>query len=86
MQLQNHHLYPSRRSAILARNMVAASQPLVVRAGLKMCYMGANAVDAALATAITLTLIEPKGCGSGLMMLYRVCLTAPPQTPHKSLL
>ena len=65
MKVQNHHAYPSRRSAVIARNMVATSQPLAVQAGLKMFHMGGNAVDAALATAITLTLVEPTGCGLG---------------------
>ena len=65
MKVQNHHRYPSRRSAVVARNMVATSQPLAVQAGLKMFHMGGNAVDAALATAITLTLVEPTGCGLG---------------------
>ena len=75
---------PSRRSAVVARNMVAASQPLAVKAGLKMFYMDGDAVDVDLATAITLTPIETKGC-LRLMMLDRVCLTAPPQSSHKFL-
>ncbi len=65
MEIQNHHHYPSRRSAVIARNLVAASQPLAVQAGLKMLSQGGNAVDAAIATAITLTLVEPTGCGLG---------------------
>ena len=65
MKILNHHNYPSRRSAVVARNMVASSQPLAVQAGLKMYHKGGNAVDAALATAITLTLVEPTGCGLG---------------------
>ncbi len=65
MKVQNHHQYPSRRSAVIARNMVATSQPLAVQAGLKMFHRGGNAVDAAIATAITLTLVEPTGCGLG---------------------
>ena len=65
MKVQNHHAYPSRRSAVVARNMVDTSQPLAVQAGLKMFHMGGNEVDAAMATAITLTLVEPTGCGLG---------------------
>jgi gamma-glutamyltranspeptidase/glutathione hydrolase len=57
--------YPSRRSPVLARNVVAASQPLATQAGLRMLESGGNAVDAALAAAITLTVVEPTGNGIG---------------------
>jgi len=63
--------YPSRRSPILARNVVATSQPLATQAGIAMLRAGGNAIDAALATAITLTLVEPcsNGLGSDLFAL-----------------
>ena len=51
--------YASRRMPIFAENMVATSQPLAAQAGLRMLQDGGNAVDAALATAITLTVVEP---------------------------
>jgi gamma-glutamyltranspeptidase/glutathione hydrolase len=56
--------YPSRRQPIMARNVVATSQPLATQAGIAMLHGGGNAVDAALATAIALTLCEP--CSNGL--------------------
>jgi gamma-glutamyltranspeptidase/glutathione hydrolase len=56
--------YPSRRMPVLARNCVATSQPLAAQAGLSMLQKGGNAIDAALATAITLTVVEP--CNNGL--------------------
>ena len=57
--------YPSQRMPILARNVVAASQPLAAQAGLRMLMKGGNAVDAALATAIALTVLEPTSNGIG---------------------
>jgi gamma-glutamyltranspeptidase / glutathione hydrolase len=56
--------YPSRRQPILARNVVATSQPLATQAGIAALRAGGNALDAALATAITLTVVEP--CSNGL--------------------
>ena len=57
--------YPSRRIPLLAKNVVASSQPLACQAGLQMLKIGGNAVDAALATAITLTVVEPVNNGIG---------------------
>lgn len=51
--------YPSQRMPVFARNVVAASQALAAHAGLKMMLTGGNAVGAVLATAITLTVVEP---------------------------
>src|SRR5215469_10670358 len=57
--------YPSQRMPVLARNAVATSQPLAAQAGLAMLLKGGNAIDAALAAAITLTVVEPTGNGIG---------------------
>jgi gamma-glutamyltranspeptidase/glutathione hydrolase len=57
--------YPSQRMPVLARNMVSTSQPLAAQAGLRMLLKGGNAVDAILATAITLTIVEPTSNGIG---------------------
>ncbi len=57
--------YPSNRSPVFAKNMVATSQPLAVQAGINAMKAGGNAIDAAVATAITLTIVEPNNNGIG---------------------
>jgi gamma-glutamyltranspeptidase/glutathione hydrolase len=57
--------YASQRMPLLAKNVVATSQPLAAQAGLQALANGGNAVDAALAAAITLTVVEPTSNGIG---------------------
>ena len=57
--------YASGRSPICASNVVATSQPLATQAGLDALRRGGNAIDAALAAAITLTVVEPNNNGVG---------------------
>jgi gamma-glutamyltranspeptidase/glutathione hydrolase len=54
------------RSEVMGRNgMVSTSQPLAAQAGLDILRKGGNAVDAAVATAAVLNLIEPMNVGMG---------------------
>ena len=57
--------YAWPRKPVLAQNVVATSQPLAAQAGLRMLLDGGSAVDAIVATAITLTLVEPVSNGIG---------------------
>jgi gamma-glutamyltranspeptidase/glutathione hydrolase len=57
--------YPTIRSPLMARNVVATSQVLASQAGLRMLQQGGNAVDAAIAAAAALTIVEPVSNGLG---------------------
>jgi gamma-glutamyltranspeptidase/glutathione hydrolase len=57
--------HPSQRMPVCARRVVATSQPLATQAGLEALRDGGTAVDAALCSAITLTVVEPVSNGLG---------------------
>ena len=58
--------YPSIRHVQYARyGMAATSQPLAAQAGLEILKKGGNAVDAAIAVASCLTVVEPTSNGIG---------------------
>ena len=57
--------YTSTRLPLFARNVVATSHPLGAQAGLRMMLKGGNAVDAAIAAAAVMTIVEPVSNGLG---------------------
>ena len=62
-----------RSPAMGLRGVVATSQPLAANAGLDILKRGGNAIDAAIATAAVLTLVEPMSTslgGDAFIMVY----------------
>lgn len=58
--------YSSGRRVVMGQRFAAAtSQPLATLAGMEMFWAGGNAVDAAVAMAIALTVVEPTSNGIG---------------------
>ena len=58
--------YPSRRNVVYGKKgMVATGNPLAAQVGLEILKKGGNAIDAAIATAVTLTVVEPTSNGIG---------------------
>jgi gamma-glutamyltranspeptidase / glutathione hydrolase len=66
MQNLTTYPYPSGRRVVMGQRFAAAtSQPLATLAAMEMFWAGGNAVDAAVAMAIALTVVEPTSNGIG---------------------
>ena len=62
----NYYPLPSQRMVVYgSKGMVCTSQSLAAQAGLEILKRGGNAVDAAVATAAALTVVEPTSNGIG---------------------
>jgi gamma-glutamyltranspeptidase/glutathione hydrolase len=55
----------SRAEVMAPHGMVTTSQPLAAQAGLQVMQRGGNAIDAAVAAAAVLNLVEPMNTGAG---------------------
>ena len=65
MNFQWNANYPSTRIPVFARNVATTSHPLASQAGLQMMRLGGSAVDAAIAMAAMLMVVEPVSNGLG---------------------
>jgi gamma-glutamyltranspeptidase/glutathione hydrolase len=65
MQFDWINPYPTTRTPVFARNVVATSQPLAAQAGLYVLQQGGNAVDATVAAAAVIAQTEPCSNGFG---------------------
>ena len=65
MNFNYRNPYTSVRLPLFARNVVSTSHPLGAQAGLRMLLQGGNAVDAAVASAAAMTILEPVSNGLG---------------------
>ena len=64
--------YQDKAGWVAKKYMVAAANPLAVDAGYQMLKKGGSAIDAAIATQLVLTLVEPQssGIGGGAFLMY----------------
>jgi len=65
LTLENYPYKSRRIPLVAARGVVATSEPLAAQAGLRILQAGGNAVDAAIAAAAALTVVEPTCNGIG---------------------
>ena len=65
MKFNWNNPYPSIRVPVMGRNVVSTSHPLAAQAGLMIIQRGGNAIDAAIAAAAALIIVEPVSNGLG---------------------
>jgi gamma-glutamyltranspeptidase/glutathione hydrolase len=65
MKFNWNNPYPTIRVPVMGRNVVSTSHPYAAQAGLKIIHQGGNAIDAAIAAAAALMIVEPVSNGLG---------------------
>lgn len=65
MKFNWNNPYPTIRVPVMGRNVVSTSHPFAAQAGLKIIQQGGNAIDAAIAAAAALMIVEPVSNGLG---------------------
>ncbi len=65
MKFDWNNPYPTIRMPVMGRNVVSTSHPYAAQAGLKILQQGGNAIDAAIAAAAALMIVEPVSNGLG---------------------
>lgn len=65
MKFNWNNPYPTIRVPVMGRNVVSTSHPFAAQAGLKIIQQGGNAIDADIAAAAALMIVEPVSNGLG---------------------
>lgn len=65
MKFNWNNPYPTIRVPVMGRNVVSTSHPFAAQVGLKIIQQGGNAIDAAIAAAAALMIVEPVSNGLG---------------------